>query len=173
MAEYIPMVEYRKRRPRRNRIFGPFFKILSKFNRDWVFGWKLRNSLYRLMGVQIAKINPPSIGRETWIDDNFPELIRIDEGVGISWRCVIMVHNTAMPVPSVAPVHICRKVHIGQGVTIMPGVTIGEYAQVGTGAVVTKDVEPYTLVVGVPAKPVRKLTQEEIERCDIEDVYWH
>ena len=38
----------------------------------------------------------------------------------------------------------------------MPGVTIGDGAIVGSGAVVTHDVEPYTVVVGVPAKPIKK-----------------
>jgi UDP-2-acetamido-3-amino-2,3-dideoxy-glucuronate N-acetyltransferase len=41
---------------------------------------------------------------------------------------------------------------IGANVTIICGVTIGEYALVGSGAVVSKDVRPYALVVGVPAK---------------------
>ena len=41
---------------------------------------------------------------------------------------------------------------IGANATIICGVTIGEYAMVAAGAVVTKDVEPYTLVMGVPAK---------------------
>ncbi len=44
---------------------------------------------------------------------------------------------------------------IGANATIVCGVTIGEYAMVAAGAVVTKDVEPYTLVVGVPAKRMR------------------
>lgn len=38
----------------------------------------------------------------------------------------------------------------------MPGVTIGDGAVVGSRAVVTKDVAPYTIVGGVPAKPIRK-----------------
>lgn len=41
---------------------------------------------------------------------------------------------------------------IGANATIICGVTIGEYAMVAAGSVVTKDVEPYTLVMGVPAK---------------------
>ncbi|MEO0247581.1 MAG: DapH/DapD/GlmU-related protein [candidate division WOR-3 bacterium] len=43
---------------------------------------------------------------------------------------------------------------IGANATVVCGVTIGEYALVGAGAVVTKDVPPYALVVGVPAKQV-------------------
>ena len=45
---------------------------------------------------------------------------------------------------------------IGAGVTILPGVTIGKCAIVGAGSVVTKDVEDYTVVAGVPAKVIKK-----------------
>lgn len=43
---------------------------------------------------------------------------------------------------------------IGANATIVCGVTIGEYALIGSGAVVNKDVEPYALMVGVPAKQI-------------------
>lgn len=46
---------------------------------------------------------------------------------------------------------------IGANATILPGVTIGEKAMVGAGAVVTKDVPPDVVVVGNPAKILRKL----------------
>lgn len=47
-----------------------------------------------------------------------------------------------------------RGVSIGANATIICGVTIGEYAFIGAGAVVSKNVKPYALVVGVPAKQV-------------------
>lgn len=164
MIEYIPISEYCIRRSRRLRWFGPFFKVVNKITRDWIFGWKWRNRLLRFTGVNLAADDREVfIGRETWIDDNFPELVTIGEGVCMGWRCTILAHNTQMMPPSVAPVDIGRKVLMGQGVTVMPGVTIGEYAQIGTGALVTKDVEPYTVAIGFPAKPRRKLTQAEID----------
>ena len=43
---------------------------------------------------------------------------------------------------------------IGANATIVCGVTIGEYALIGSGAVVNKDVKPYALMVGVPAKQI-------------------
>lgn len=51
---------------------------------------------------------------------------------------------------------IGNDVWIGYEAVIMPGVHIGDGAVIGTRAVVTKDVEPYTIVGGVPAKPIRK-----------------
>ena len=45
---------------------------------------------------------------------------------------------------------------VGMETLIMPGVTIGEGAVVAAGAVVTKDVEPWTVVAGIPAKVVKK-----------------
>jgi len=46
---------------------------------------------------------------------------------------------------------------IGAGAIILPNVTIGRGVVVGAGAVVTKDVPPYTVVAGVPAKEIKKL----------------
>ena len=43
---------------------------------------------------------------------------------------------------------------VGANATIVCGVTIGEYALIGSGAVINKDVKPYTLMVGVPAKQI-------------------
>jgi acetyltransferase-like isoleucine patch superfamily enzyme len=50
------------------------------------------------------------------------------------------------------PTRVERYVSIGTNATILPGVTIGEGALVGAGAVVTKDVPPYSVVAGVPAQ---------------------
>jgi acetyltransferase-like isoleucine patch superfamily enzyme len=54
-------------------------------------------------------------------------------------------------------VKIKDDVWIGAGVIILSGVTVGECSVIGAGAVVTKDVEPYTVVAGVPAKKIRNL----------------
>jgi acetyltransferase-like isoleucine patch superfamily enzyme len=51
------------------------------------------------------------------------------------------------------PIVIGRNVWIGTHAVILPGVTIGDGAIIGAGAVVTKDVAPRTVVVGIPAAP--------------------
>lgn len=53
------------------------------------------------------------------------------------------------------PVSIGHDVWIGHGAIILPGRKIGTGAVIAAGSVVTKDVAPYTIVAGVPAKPIR------------------
>jgi maltose O-acetyltransferase len=55
------------------------------------------------------------------------------------------------------PITIGNDVWIGGHSTILPGVTIGDGAVIAAGAVVTHDVEPYTIVGGVPAKVIKKI----------------
>lgn len=55
------------------------------------------------------------------------------------------------------PVVIGRKVWIGANATVLPGVTIGDGAVVAAGAVVTGDVDPMTIVGGVPARRIREI----------------
>ncbi len=50
-----------------------------------------------------------------------------------------------------------KSVSIGANATIVCGVTIGEYAFIGAGALVTKDIDPYSLVVGNPGKVIGKV----------------
>lgn len=59
--------------------------------------------------------------------------------------------------PPGQPVIIESDVWLGAKVSVMPGVTIGRGAIVATGAVVTRDVEPFTVVAGVPARVVDRL----------------
>lgn len=56
---------------------------------------------------------------------------------------------------------IGNDVWIGYEAVILAGVTIGDGAIIGTRAVVTKDVPPYTIVGGIPAKPIRKRFSDE------------
>ena len=58
-------------------------------------------------------------------------------------------------------VTVKKNAWIGMNVTICPGVTIGQYAVVGAGAVVTKDVPDYAVVGGVPAKVIKYLNPKE------------
>lgn len=66
------------------------------------------------------------------------------------------------------PIVIGDDVWIGGGAIICPGVTIGEGVTVGAGSVVTKNVPPYTIVGGNPAKILKVLSKEECEKEDRE-----
>lgn len=62
------------------------------------------------------------------------------------------------------PVTLGNDVWLGGNVTVLPGVTIGDNVVVGAGAVVTHDIPSNSLAVGVPARVVRSLKQEEEEK---------
>lgn len=55
-----------------------------------------------------------------------------------------------------ASITIGKHVWIGRGSTVLAGVTIGDHAVIGANAVVNKDIPPYTLAVGVPARPIKR-----------------
>lgn len=81
-------------------------------------------------------------------------------GVGISWTD----HNSC---DEFKELYIGNDVWIGQRAMVMGGVRIGNGAVVGAGAVVTKDVPPYAIVGGVPAKILRyRFTDEVIEKLE-------
>lgn len=68
-------------------------------------------------------------------------------------------------------VRIGHDVWIGHGAVVMPGVSIGNGAVVGANAVVTRAVEPYTIVGGVPARQIRRRFPEQIA-ARIEALAW-
>jgi phosphonate metabolism protein (transferase hexapeptide repeat family) len=67
---------------------------------------------------------------------------------------------------------IGHDVWLGHAVTVMPGVKIGIGAVVGSGAVVTKDIGPYEIAVGVPARPIRKRFSEEVIAAMLRIAWW-
>ncbi|MCI8508280.1 MAG: CatB-related O-acetyltransferase [Lachnospiraceae bacterium] len=67
---------------------------------------------------------------------------------------------------------IGNDVWVGYEAVILAGVTIGDGAIIGTRAVVTKDVPPYTIVGGVPAKPIKRRFSEETISALLEIQWW-
>lgn len=126
-----------------------------------------RRLFYELTGVQI--------GADTYINsglvlyDEYEGLVRIGARVAIAHNVTIVANqgpnnSRLAEIPYVqqhliksAPVSIEDDAWLGTGIIILPGVTVGRGAVIAAGAVVTRDVEPFTVVAGTPAKLVRRL----------------
>ena len=100
------------------------------------------------MGVVIASPGGVRIGARTLVGYR-TQIISMNHGIpGRDKRIFDSGHIKS-------PVNIGCDVWIGATVVILPGVTIGEGAVIGAGSVVTKDVPPFAIVGGVPAKLIR------------------
>ena len=84
----------------------------------------------------------------TFINDQYPRATTADGQLQTEsdWRCV--------------PTLVKKGASIGSGATLLCGITVGEFAVVGAGSVVTKDVPPYSVVVGNPAKVLKMLPKK-------------
>lgn len=104
------------------------------------------------------------INRNTFIDAS--QSIIIGRQCAIGPNCYITDHDhqfdgvtPPLEQPLVSkPTKICDRVWIGANVTILKGVTIGNYAVIGAGSVVTKDIPAEAIAVGIPAKVSRYQT---------------
>jgi len=103
------------------------------------------------------------IGPWTIFDYSYPHLIEIGSRVTIAPRVHLLAHDAStkrhLDYTRVGRIVVEDDVFLGAGSTIMPGVRVGAGSIVGVHALVTKDVPPGTLVIGVPAKVV--MTVEE------------
>ena len=79
--------------------------------------------------------------------------------------------NVAQAWDQKGDIMIGNDVWIGYEAVILSGVTIGDGAVIGCRAVVTKDIPPYTIVGGVPAKPIRKRFDEETIK-ELQKIKW-
>lgn len=155
----------------------------------------LRRALRRIPVLMIPTV---SIGRHTY---GTPRILFWKEGarVEIGSYCSIAdevvifaggMHNTSFVstypfnriwrTPSACDAHLMRKggvsighdVWIGRHAAIMPGVRIGTGAVIAAYAVVTRDVPPYAIVAGVPARVVRMRFEQEVISQLLESAWW-
>ena len=163
--------ETRKRRMWWGLVRGLFFRptpyFMLKRWRVWMlqrFGMKCGDHIAVYPSVKVWAPWNVTSGRCVAIDEDVNlysvDKIRIGTKVAISREAFICTASHDITKPNrplvTAPITICDGVWIGARAIVLPGVTIGEGAIVAAGAVVTKDVEPWTVVGGNPAKVIKR-----------------
>lgn len=135
----------------RNFLYRRIFII--KLPNDSIIYWRCR--FFKPSGVNVG--HNSIIGNDGFLDGRQGLFIGNNVNIAAEVRIYTMEHDiTSSTFAGVgAPVYIEDLVYIGTRVTILPGVRIGEGAVVASGAVVTKNVEPWTLVGGIPAKFIK------------------
>jgi acetyltransferase-like isoleucine patch superfamily enzyme len=141
-----------------------------------VLGWSIGPGVTILMGqhVQMAGVRSSgtkvSIGKGSVINHDcllyttggliLGENVSISSGVWL----VTGTHDMNDPLfpDRYVPIVIGNNAWIGIRATVLAGVTIGEGAVIMAGAIVTRDVAPYTVVGGVPAKVISHRTQQKV-----------
>ena len=164
-----------------NGLFQEAIKITMEINNRYHTPEELHDLMEQLIGKNIDdsfRMFPPfytdfgkniTIGKNVFINSgcHFQDQggVWIGDGVLLGHNVVVATINHDLDPKNncknhYAPVTIQDHVWIGSNVTILPGVTIGEWASVAAGAVVTKNVESYTVVGGVPAKVIKRVEVE-------------
>lgn len=151
---------------------------------------ELRELMGRLTGKKIDdtfRLFPPfyadfgkniTIGKDVFINSgcHFQDQggIAIGDGSLIGHNVVLATINHDLDPKNnrknhYAPIQIGKHVWIGSNATVLAGVTIGDWSVVAAGAVVTKDVPPYTVVGGVPAKVLKTIPHEAPGVTEVSD----
>ncbi len=178
----------------RNSFISKPLKLIKHFLVNWIVGkvmgvvpfWSLRKLAYRLSGMKIGKgsiINQGlgffrpdrlSIGEGTHINRrcfiDARGYCSIGSGTSISHEVMILTGTHDVNTPNFVEIHkpvsIGDHVWIGARALVLPGVSIGEGAVVAAGAVVTRDVDRFEIVSGVPAKPTGRRRDDLDYSCD-------
>lgn len=161
-----------------NELYQEAIRIGMELNNQYHTPEELREIMGRLTGKEIDetfRLFPPfytdfgkniTIGKNVFINSgcHFQDQggIAIGDGSLIGHNVVLATINHDLDPKNnrknhYAPITIGNHVWIGSNATVLAGVTIGEWAVVAAGAVVTKDVPPFTIVGGVPAKVIKKV----------------
>lgn len=161
------------------RVIKQFFGNIRRKRLEKMMDWpilapfcprKLRPRLLRKIGCHVGK--NVFIGDYVRVDLNHADLIYIDDYAHITAGCRLLCHqrdlknyrvgdNAADCGYKMGEIHIGKGVMIGMETMIMPGVTIGEGAIVGAMSLVTRDIPPYTVAMGQPARVVKEIAKRE------------
>lgn len=138
-----------------------YFPLLPSF-----FFTPIRAFLWKMIGVNTGK--NLFIGYGVYLDVDGTNRLYIGDNSSIMAQSLILMHRRNVKVydgivlqhdlPYLQlETHIGNNVSIGMRSIIMPGITIGDGAVIAAGSVVTKNVEPYTVVGGNPAKVIKRI----------------
>lgn len=115
-------------------------------------------------GINVVRGNRVRIGKNVVVMYNCLMMaaggITIEDDVRVAANVQLISNNHDIHDRDILvckPVLLQRNCWIGAGASILPGVTVGENAVVDAGSVVTKDVEPDTIVAGNPARVIRRI----------------
>ena len=120
--------------------------------------------------VTVVEPNKVKMGKNSIIMNN--ALLMASGGIEIGDCTMVAAHAKLISndhdlydrsILTMVPIKIGNHVWIGAGATILKGVTVGDHAIIGGGSVVNKDVPPYAVVVGNPAKVVKYLDPKKFE----------
>jgi maltose O-acetyltransferase len=151
-------------------IIKKLLKLLVKYMPIYQF----RSTMLRLCGYAVGK--EVYVGEDLLIieEPSDQAMVNIGDRVAISPRVTLVISsrpNFSRIAPYVpvkhGPIILENDVWLGTGVVVLPGITIGEGAVVGANSVVTKDVKPYTIVGGSPAKLIRNVSVPWNEKKEI------
>jgi sugar O-acyltransferase (sialic acid O-acetyltransferase NeuD family) len=85
----------------------------------------------------------------------------INSSACIEHECIINDYSHISPGAVLSGnVNIGEGTHVGSGAIVIPNITIGKWCVIGAGSVITKDIPDYSLVVGVPGKIIKKLSND-------------
>ncbi|MFQ6070866.1 MAG: acyltransferase [Candidatus Aminicenantales bacterium] len=136
------------------------FKLLARYSP----GYDLRCLFLKMAGYKVGR--DVFIGEDLMIVDELKDRceVIIEDRVSIAPRVTLVVSSRpnfsrirGLVSEEKGPIVIKKDAWIGTGVIILPNVCIGEGAVVGAGSVVTRDVAPHSVVVGMPAYLEREI----------------
>ncbi|MEW9702244.1 DapH/DapD/GlmU-related protein [Paenibacillus sp. SI8] len=116
---------------------------------------RVKNWIYRnVLGMKVGEHT--AFALMVMVDVFFPEKIHVGNNSIIGYNTTILAHEYLTKEYRLGEVHIGSNVMVGANTIILPGVTIGDYAIVGAGTVVHKDVAPHSFVAGNPLQVIRE-----------------